>query len=121
VLRLFLWSAVEWVVIIGIYRTVMLAFPGLAGSSLTDTLILLGFVSFGSIVQIPGIGGGVQIVVVLVLTELFQVSLEAATSFALIFWIFTFVVIVPFGLLLAFHEGIRWRQLREIGPETSSL
>jgi len=121
VIRLFLWSAVEWVVILGIYRTIMLAFPGLAACSLADTLILLGFVSFGSIVQIPGIGGGVQIVVVLVLTELFQVSLEAATSFALVFWIFIFVAIVPIGLLLAFREGIRWRQLRAIAPETSSL
>ena len=43
----------------------------------------MGFVSFGSIVQIPGIGGGMQVVSVLVLTELFGVRLELATAFAL--------------------------------------
>ena len=51
--------------------------------SLVDVLIFMGFVSFGSAVQIPGIGGGMQVVAVLVLTELFGVRLELATSFAI--------------------------------------
>ena len=59
----------------------------------------MGFVSFGSVVQIPGIGGGMQVVAVLVLTELFGVRLELATSFADPDWILTFVAIVPVGLL----------------------
>ena len=44
----------------------------------------MGFVSFGGVVQIPGVGGGTQVVAVLVLTELFGVRLELATSFALL-------------------------------------
>ena len=44
----------------------------------------MGFVSFGSIVQIPGVGGGMQVVSVLVLTELFGIRLELATAFALL-------------------------------------
>ena len=53
-------------------------------------------------VQIPGVGGGMQIVTVLVLTEFYGVGLEAASSVALTLWLISFVVIVPdrlgFGL-----------------------
>ena len=61
-------------------------------------MILLGFVAFGSVVQIPGVGGGMQIATVLVLTEFFGIGLEAASGIALVLWIITFVAIVPIGL-----------------------
>jgi hypothetical protein len=60
------------------------------------------------------VGGGVQIVTVLVLTELYGVTLEAASGVALVLWITTFVGIVPLGLALAFREGLGWRSLRHI-------
>ncbi len=47
------------------------AYVGTINLTLVDVLIFMGFVSFGAIVQIPGIGGGIQVVAVLVLTELF--------------------------------------------------
>jgi len=59
-----------------------------------------------------------QIATVLVLTELYGVSLEAASGIALVLWIITFVVIVPLGLGLAFHEGIKWRNMRHVGEES---
>ena len=86
---------------------------------ITDVVIALGFVAFGSVLQIPGVGGGMQIATVLVLTELYGVSLEAASGIALVLWIITFVVIVPLGLVLAFHEGIKWRSLRHIDSSSS--
>jgi uncharacterized protein (TIRG00374 family) len=85
-----------------------------------DVLIFLGFLAFGAVVQIPGVGGGVQVVSVLVLTELFRVPLEISTSVALILWIISFVVVVPIGLLLALHEGIRWSTLRQLEPEVTT-
>lgn len=121
VARLFLWSGIEWFIIALIYRTMFLAFPELGPTSWAHTILMLGFVSFGSIVQIPGIGGGVQIVSMLVLTELFQAPLEVATSFALLLWLVTFVIIVPLGMFLAFREGLRWGALRNIQPEATSL
>jgi hypothetical protein len=75
----------------------------------------VGFVSFGAAVQIPGIGGGLQVVAVVVLTELFRVRLEPATSFAILIWILSFVVIVPVGLMLTLKEGLDWRSLRRMG------
>ena len=94
------------------------AFPAL-DFGLVDVLIFMGFVSFGAVVQIPGIGGGVQVVAVLVLTELFGVRLEVATCVAMLLWIVTFVIIVPAGLLLAFQEGLNWKKLKELGREVA--
>jgi len=87
--------------------------------TIVDVLILMGFVSFGAVVQIPGVGGGVQVVSVLVLTKIFGLPVEAATSLAVILWATTFVVIVPFGLVLALHEGLSWRKLRQLEQEAA--
>jgi hypothetical protein len=59
-----------------------------------------------------------QIATALVLTELFGLTLEAASGIALVLWLVTFVAIVPIGVILAFHEGIQWRNLRHLGTST---
>jgi len=118
-LAVFLYSVVEWTLIATCYWGLAHAFPGIQ-FSLVDVLILMGFVSFGAVVQIPGIGGGMQVVCVLVLTELFAVRLELATSFAMVIWFLTFVAIVPVGLLVALKEGLDWHSLRRIGEAAAS-
>jgi len=80
----------------------------------------LGFLAFGGVIQIPGVGGGMQVVAVLVLTELFRLPLEVSSSIALVLWIISFVVVVPPGLLLALHAGIRWSALRQLEPEVNA-
>jgi hypothetical protein len=60
------------------------------------------------------VGGGIQLVTVIALTELYGVSIEAATSLAIVMWIVTFVLIVPVGLLFAFKDGINWRRIRDL-------
>lgn len=116
---LILYTGLEWALIAACFMCVFKAFPATNSLGITDVLILLGFISFGSVIQLPGVGGGMQIVTVLVLTELFGVTLEAASGIALVLWIISFVLIVPLGLILAFHEGIQWRNLRHIetGPQ----
>jgi uncharacterized protein (TIRG00374 family) len=117
-LLLVVYTVLEWVLIAGCFFCVFRAFPVTAGLGVTDIVIVLGFVAFGSVVQIPGLGGGMQIVCVLVLTEFFGIGLEAASSVALTLWVISFVAILPIGLALAFHEGIKWRNLKHIegGP-----
>jgi len=117
---LVVYTVVEWCIIAASFGCVFKAFPATHQLGVTDVVILLGFVCFGSIVQIPGVGGGMQIVTVLVLTEFFGVTLEAASGIALVLWIITFVVIVPLGLVLAFREGIHWRNLRHIDETTTA-
>src|SRR6202012_369836 len=113
-LSIFLYSILEWALIAACYWCLVKAYAGVFNFTFVDVLVLMGFVSFGAVVQIPGIGGGTQVVAVLVLTELFGIRLELATSFAMFVWIMTFVVIVPVGLVLALKQGLDWRSLRRI-------
>jgi hypothetical protein len=108
------YSVLEWVLIAACYWCMAQSFSSMVQLSLADVLVFVGFVSFGSTVQIPGVGGGVQVVAVLVLTEFFGVRVESATFFALILWIITFVVIVPVGLGVALKEGLTFRGLRRM-------
>jgi glycosyltransferase 2 family protein len=112
-----LYSVLEWLSIAVCYLCMTRAFAGRLHFSWTDVLIFMGFVSFGSVVQIPGIGGGVQVATVLVLTELFRVPIETASSFALLLWIMMFVVVVPFGAVLAVREGLNWTRLKRLRRE----
>jgi len=116
-LLLTFYTVLEWVAIAACYFCITRAFGSALHFSWTDVLIFMGFVSFGAVVQIPGIGGGVQVVTILVLTELFQVPLEIATSMAILLWIIMCVVIVPWGILLAIREGLDWAKLRSITRE----
>jgi hypothetical protein len=109
-----LYTLLEWTIIVLSFACLFKAYAGTASFGIEDILIFLGLVAFGSIIQIPGIGGGIQLVSIVVLTEFYGVSLETATSLAIMLWFVTFVVVVPPGLLLAFHEGLNWRKLRDL-------
>ena len=113
------YSVLEWLLICLCYWCLAQSFAGIVNLALVDVLILMGFVSFGAIVQIPGVGGGMQVVTVLVLTELFGVRFELASAFAVFLWVITFVAIVPVGLLIALKEGLDWHSLRRMGREAS--
>lgn len=111
------YSVLEWLLIILCFVCLFRAFPAVSRFSLTDIIVFLGFVSLGTAIQLPGIGGGMQVAAVLVLTELFGINLESATGFALALWAVMFVLIVPFGLVLGFTHGLNWRGLRHVTEE----
>ena len=114
---LLFYTLIEWVLIVGCFACLFRAFPETASFGVTHVIVFMGFVALGSIVQLPGVGGGMQLVSVVVLTELFKLPLELATSIAILAWVITFVIIVPPGLLLAFLEGLNWRKLRHLEGE----
>jgi glycosyltransferase 2 family protein len=111
VLLLVLYTFCEWLIIVGCFLCIFKAIPVTENLGLLDTLIVVGFVAFGSAVQIPGIGGGMQVATVLVLTELFHIPLESASGIAILIWAVTFVSVVPIGLALAVRDGLEWRKL----------
>lgn len=117
VLRLLGWSVVEWLILIAAYVAVFQAFPETRPLTLVQVLCFLGFVSFGSIVHIPGIGGGVQLASILVLSEYFHIPLAASTGIALVAWATSFLGIMPLGLVLALRQGISWTQLKSASKE----
>jgi hypothetical protein len=114
VLWLAAYTALEWSLIILCYVASFQAFPSLAGLGMTDVLILVGFAAFGGLVQIPGIGGGVQLATILVLTEIFHVSLEVASGISLVNYALTFIVIAPIGVPMLVRDGLNWRKLKEM-------
>lgn len=111
--QLIFYTLAEWLLIAGCYACVLKAFGSVVHFSFIDVLILMGFVSFGSLVQLPAVGGGAQMTAVLVLTEVFAVPLEVATGLGLLLWFISFVAIVPVGTFLAFREGLTWARIRE--------
>jgi len=113
------YTILEWVIIIGSYYTLFRSLPSTNGFKITDVVIFLGFLAFGSLVQIPGVGGGIQIVSVLVLTEIYNLPFESAAGVAVFIWIITIVVIAPIGLVCAFHEGLNWSKLRQLPKDVS--
>lgn len=114
VFQLIALTVAEWVIIIGANYCLLQSFPATRHLTIIDNVVFLGFVAFGSAVQVPGIGGGMQVAAVLVLTELFGLYVEPATAAALLLWLTMYVVVVPIGLLLAVMEGLSWRSLRHI-------
>lgn len=111
VAQLIAYTFAEWLLIVACFLCVFRAFPVTANLGFMDSLIVVGFVAFGSAVQIPGIGGGMQIATVVVLTELYRLPLETASGLAILLWFVAFLIVVPFGLALAFRDGLKLRKL----------
>jgi len=120
VFLLVVYTFCEWLIIVACFLCIFKAIPVTQELGILDTLIVVGFVAFGSAVQIPGIGGGMQVATVLVLTELFKVPLESASGIAILIWVVTFVSVVPIGLVLAVRDGLEWRKLMNV-KEMKSL
>jgi glycosyltransferase 2 family protein len=112
-----LYSLLEWALVAFCYNAVFNACSGGLRLSVNELLIFMGCVMGGSLVQIPGVGGGAQVASLLALTEVLGVRPEAAASISLLIWAFTFLAVIPPALFLAFHEGLSWRKLRKLESE----
>jgi glycosyltransferase 2 family protein len=114
------YTVLEWIIIFGCNYFLFQSFPSTRHLSANDTLVYLSFVAFGSTVQIPGVGGGMQVASVLVLTELFGVGLEEATGVSVLIWLATYVVVVPIGIVVALREGLNWHKLKSLEAEAEA-
>ncbi len=79
----------------------------------SQILILMGSSMLGSMVQLPGVGGGSQLATIAALYHVFDVPKELAASCGILLWLVTFVAVVPVGLLLAHRERLSLRKLSE--------
>jgi len=114
------YTAVQWAVIVAGNYCLFHAVPATSFFNLDNVMIFLGFAAFGSMVQLPGIGGGVQVASFVILTQLFGIHKEQATAIAVLIWLNSWMAVVPFGLAFAFHEGINWKKIKNIQNEPSS-
>jgi hypothetical protein len=108
----------EWVLVATMYLSVFRAFPSTARLGFADACIFSGMAGLGTVIQIPGIGGGFQIAGVAALTEFFGVGVEQAGLIAMAAWITAFVGIEPFGIIAVLLRGLCWKRLISLSKES---
>lgn len=110
-------SVLMWWCIAVAYKEVTHAYGApMATMSTTKVLLLMGSSMIGSMVQLPGVGGGSQLATISTLDHVFDiVPKELAVSCGIMLWLVTFVAVVPLGLLLAHRERL---SLRKLSKET---
>jgi uncharacterized protein (TIRG00374 family) len=117
-------SVLMWAMIAVAYKEVTHAYGANCGATLTadackleipqtQVLLLMGSSMVGSLIQLPGVGGGSQLATISMLNHVFDVPPELATSCGIMLWLVTFVAVIPLGLLLAHRERLSLRKLSE--------
>jgi uncharacterized protein (TIRG00374 family) len=81
--------------------------------TVSKVLLLMGSSMLGSLIQLPGVGGGSQLATISALQHIFQATHELAASCGILLWVATFLSVVPAGLLLAHRERLSLRKLSE--------
>jgi hypothetical protein len=109
-------SIVMWWLIALSYKEVAHAYGApMHDMSVTRCLLLMGSSMVGSMLQLPGVGGGSQLATIEALDKVFHIPRELAVSCGILLWLVTFVAVVPVGLALAHHERL---SLRKVAKES---
>ncbi len=89
----------------GAYGVVVLKIP------VSQVFLLMASSMVGSLVQLPGVGGGSQLATISTLQHVFGVPPELAASCGILLWMVTFMSIIPLGLALAHRSRLSLRRL----------
>jgi hypothetical protein len=95
----------------GAYGVSVLAIP------VSQVLLLMASSMVGSLVQLPGVGGGSQLAIISTLQHVFKVPRELALSCGILLWLVTFMTVIPLGLALAHRERL---SIRGLSKESSA-
>jgi hypothetical protein len=81
---------------------------------LEDAMLVMGASITGSMVQLPGVGGGSQLAVIDLLSRIFDrepynITRELAVSCGMLLWLVTFMSVIPAGLIMAHWERVSLR------------
>lgn len=108
--QLLLLSLVMWILVGVSYWLVVHSYGGILGELGPASIVLLMIATmFGSLIQLPGVGGGSQLASIAVLSKVFGVEDELAVSCGMLLWLATFMCVIPMGLLLARREHVSLR------------
>jgi uncharacterized protein (TIRG00374 family) len=107
VVSLVLWYSVAlaYQQVTGAYGVSVLTIP------VSQVLLLMASSMIGSLVQLPGVGGGSQLAIISTLQHVFKAPPELAASCGILLWLVTFMAVIPVGLLLAHRERLSIRGL----------
>ncbi len=108
-----LWSTnatIFWIVFHGL-RGELAAMPWLASA------MVMFCAALGLAVQLPGIGGGYQVAIILVLTEVFAIEADVAAGAAILIWLVMIVPALALTVVILVREGLSIRRLEAIAEE----
>ncbi len=111
------YTAAHWILVTLIYLEVANAFSGVflhSEMNFSGAMLLLAVTLVGSVLQLPGVGGGAQIASFIGLTKIFGVEQEPAAAIAVVLWIITFAGGTLAGIPLLIHEGMSVGDLRKL-------
>ncbi len=111
------YTAAHWTLVTLIYLGVVNAFPAdfpKTQMNFWSAMLLLAITLVGSVLQLPGVGGGPQFASFVCLTQIFGVPPEPAVAIAMVLWIVTFAGVVVVGIPLLIHEGVSLGELRNL-------
>jgi glycosyltransferase 2 family protein len=111
------YTAAHWALAVLIYQWVAQAFSDAflhSDLNFSGAMLLLAVTLVGSVLQLPGIGGGAQIASIVGLTAIFGVEQEPAIAIAVVLWIITFAGSILVGIPLLIHEGMSFGELRKL-------
>jgi uncharacterized protein (TIRG00374 family) len=109
------YSAIHWLLVAVIYYLIPLAFSGpLADLTFKDAIIVFVFTLVGSVVQLPGVGGGSQALAILAYTSVFGIEKEPAVAIAMVIWLITFASCAFAGVPILIKEGLSLGELRSM-------
>jgi len=113
-----LYTVLHWSVVALIYFWIIRGFRSQVGQfEFRGALLVLAFTMVGSVVQLPAIGGGMQLSTFLVLTVIFGIPSGPAAAIAISIWLVTFAAVAVVGVPLLVHEGWSMAALRSLARE----
>ncbi|HXT87048.1 MAG TPA: lysylphosphatidylglycerol synthase transmembrane domain-containing protein, partial [Verrucomicrobiae bacterium] len=112
------YTALHWLVMAFVYLWIIESFRvGGRPFEFRGALLVLAFTMVGSVVQLPAVGGGMQLSTFLVLSVIFGMASEPAAAIAITIWIISFAAVSVVGVPLLVHEGWSMGALRKLAQE----
>jgi uncharacterized protein (TIRG00374 family) len=111
------YSAAHWALVALVYLWICRSFGDAFPHSTMNypgAMLLLAVTLVGATVQLPGVGGGAQVLSMIALTTIFQVDQEPAVAIALVLWLITFAAPALVGIPMLIHEGLSMGDLRKL-------
>ncbi len=107
------WSFVTWGLIALAYVEGVHAFqvPALAAIAPAQTILLMAGSLFGSLLQLPMVGGGSQLATIHIMISILGVGPEAATACGIVLYLATSMSVIPVGLILSRAEHVSRRKV----------
>jgi hypothetical protein len=111
------YTAAHWTLAVLIYLWIAKAFSDSfvhSDMNFSGAMLILAVTLVGSVLQLPGVGGGAQIASFIGMTKIFGIEPEPAAAIAVVLWITTFAGCTLLGIPLLIREGMSFGELRKL-------